>query len=135
MIGDALALVLRNEGTDVLDQAKIMIVEDDFLIADEIALTVEDYGGIVIGPVAAVADALAVLDDTKVDAAILDGNLLDRDITPVAVRLISAKIPVVIYSAIGVPDELAILHPDILAISKPAKIALVVERLAELMKS
>ena len=119
----------------MLCQARIIIVEDDGFIAEEIALTVEDADGVVVGPVATVAEALAILDEGEVDAAILDGNLLDRDITPVAVQLTSAKIPVVIYSGTSLPAELAILCPDIPTIVKPTRVAVVVEQLAELIKA
>jgi DNA-binding response OmpR family regulator len=99
------------------------------------ALTVEQADGVVVGPVATVAEALAILSEVEIDAAILDCNLLDRDITPVAVRLHSTRIPVVICSALGMPRELAELCPDIPTIIKPARAAEVVNRLAEIMKS
>ena len=119
----------------MLDQARIIIVEDDGLIAEEIALTVEDADGVVIGPVATVAEALVLLREIAVDGAILDGNLLDRDITPVALHLKLAQIPMIIYSAIGAPKELEILCPGIPAILKPTKAAVVIDRLIHLLNS
>jgi DNA-binding response OmpR family regulator len=119
----------------MLDQARVMIVEDDVFTAADIALTVEQADGVVVGPVATVAEALAILSEVEIDAAILDCNLLDGDITPVAVRLQSAQIPVVICSGLGIPKELAELCPDIPTIIKPTRAAEVVSRLAEIMKS
>jgi len=119
----------------MLDQARVMIVEDDVFTAADMALTVEQADGVVVGPVATVAEALAILSEVEIDAAILDCNLLDRDITPVAVRLRSTQIPVVICSALGMPRELAELCPDIPTIIKAARAAEVVSRLAAIIKS
>lgn len=118
----------------MLHHARIVIVEDHGLIAEDIALAVEDADGVVIGPVATVAEALKLLREVGVDAAILDGNLLDRDVTPVALHLQSAQIPMIIYSAIGVPEELKTLCPGIPAVMKPTKVAVVVDRLIQLLK-
>ncbi len=40
----------------------ILIVEDQFLIADEMRLALEELGGTVLGPVSTVGTALALLD-------------------------------------------------------------------------
>lgn len=127
------SLSLRYWRPVILDRARIIIVEDNGLIAEAMALTVEDADGVVIGPVATVAEALTMLRENTVDAAILDGNLLDRDVTPVALHLRSADIPMIIFSAIGVPDELEILCPGIPSILKPTSMATVVDRLADIL--
>lgn len=117
----------------MLDKARILIVEDDGLVAEDIAFTIEHADGVVLGPVATVTEALDLLDAVKIDAAILDGNLLDRDISPVAIRLRSANIPLIVYSGIGLPKELAALCPDTFLILKPKSVAIVVGQLAKLI--
>jgi len=42
-----------------------------------------------VGPVLTVAEALALIDTMAINAAVLDGQLADRDITPAALRLIA----------------------------------------------
>lgn len=110
-------------------QPIVLIVEDECMIAIGLAFAAEDAGAFVVGPVATVAAALELLETIKIDAAILDANLLDRDITPVALRLIDDAVPFVIHSAIGLPADLAAVFPDIPQITKPARPKTVVRRL------
>ena len=74
----------------------VLIVEDDAYIALDLAGAVEDAHGQVAGPVACVRDALDVLETTHVDAAILDAQLCDRDVTPLAMLLKQRGVPFVI---------------------------------------
>ena len=55
--------------------ASVLVVEDDVLIADLIGGWVSDAGHQVRGPVPAVHDALAVIADQGIDAALLDVRL------------------------------------------------------------
>src|SRR6202008_4768908 len=87
-------------------QFSILIVEDEALIALDLAAAAQDAGAVVVGPVASIVEALALLDAAKIDAAILDANLADRDITPVALELIGRAVPFVIQTGSGVPEAL-----------------------------
>ena len=52
------------------------MVDDEFLIADYIALLLEEAGHIVVGPAASASEALALLQrDATIDAAVLDIRL------------------------------------------------------------
>jgi two-component SAPR family response regulator len=107
----------------------VLIVEDEALIGLDLAWAIEDQGGKIVGPVATVEEALQLLLHTNVDAAVLDANLLDRDVTPVAFVLIEKHVPFVINSAIGIPDELRILFPNLPLVLKPASTAVVIAKL------
>lgn len=109
----------------------ILIVEDEAFIAIDLADAITDRNGFAIGPVATVAEALALLEQGSVDAAILDANLLDCDVTPVALRLMEMGVAFLIHSATGVPADLAALHPDVRCVRKPARPAAVVTLLLE----
>jgi DNA-binding LytR/AlgR family response regulator len=117
------------------DRLPILIVEDEALIALDLAWAIEDAKDEVVGPVATVAEALKLLQllqllqQREIGAAVLDANLLDRDITPVALALIEKHIPFVIHSAIGVPDELRDAFPDLPQVRKPTPPAVVVAQL------
>jgi len=65
---------------------RILVVEDDYLIARYVADLLEDAGATVCGPVARVAEALAVMvrDGAALDAAVLDVNLNGETSYPVA---------------------------------------------------
>lgn len=117
-----------------VDQLSILIVEDEGLIALGLAMAAEDAGAVVIGPVATVADALALLDIGGIGAAVVDVDLLDRDIMPVAIRLIEAGLPFIVHSAAGLPRELATTFPDATLVMKPARADYVVECLLAKMR-
>ena len=118
----------------MFDDTNILVAEDESLIADDIADWVKAAGGRVIGPARTVARALDLIGTTPVDAAILDARLEDRDITPVAQLLVARHVPLIVYSGLGLPNELAAAHPDITLILKPTPTVAVVQRLAALLR-
>ena len=98
-----------------------------------LATEIEAAGGEVVGPYASVAAALIALDRTEVTGAILDASLTDRDVTPVAVLLVERGIAIVLHTAMGLPQELRRLHPQLRVIRKPVNAAVVMAALAEEM--
>jgi len=73
---------------------RILIVEDEYLIARQVRRAIEASGGTVAGVVGTVADALRIVDaDPAIDAAVLDVNLGGERITPVAQRLADTGVP------------------------------------------
>lgn len=107
----------------------ILIVEDEPLVAFDLADLVEDHGGVVAGPVPTVEEGLTLADARQPAAAILDANLEDRDVTELALALIARGTPFVIYTGTGLPEALARLHPDLPVVMKPAQSRLVIEAL------
>ena len=114
----------------MLENQNILIVEDEVLIAMELADAVIEVGGSVVGPARSVAEALTILDAASVTAAILDVTLTDRDVTPVGLALAERGIPFIVHSAIGVPDALIRARPTIRLLDKPASPKSVVAVLA-----
>ncbi|ULB12456.1 response regulator (plasmid) [Cereibacter azotoformans] len=77
----------------------VLIVEDEFLIALDLQMMLEDAGHSVLGPAGTVAAALRLLEGTPPDVATLDLNLRGQLVVPVAVRLRDLQIPFVLASA------------------------------------
>ena len=98
----------------------ILIVEDEAMIALGLIYAAEDVGATVIGPATSTVEALLLLANGLVDAAILDVNVADRDITPVALALIDRSVPFILHTGTGIPAELAATHPDLPMLMKPA---------------
>jgi CheY-like chemotaxis protein len=71
----------------------VLIVEDQYLIADEMCALVERLGGTVVGPVAQVSAALAILAAGRPDLALLDVNLDGETVYTVADALQAAGTP------------------------------------------
>jgi len=111
----------------------ILIVEDEPLIAMDLADAVAALDGVVLGPLASVRETLELLDHEEVSGAILDCSLSDRDITPVALRLAASGIPLVVHSATGLPAEVAAHWPRLPVLTKPAAARAVAERLLKEM--
>lgn len=88
---------------------RIMIVEDEYWTAMDMATAVEDHGGTVTGPVASVSEAVGLLQDGGgPDAAILDVNLRSSDVFPFADILVRRGIPFVFatgYEKEVIPDR------------------------------
>jgi DNA-binding NtrC family response regulator len=78
---------------------RILVVEDEFLIALEMKAMLIDGGFRVIGPVATVAAALAIIEKEPPDAAVLDVSLRGERVTPVAKVLQAMEVPFVLASA------------------------------------
>jgi DNA-binding response OmpR family regulator len=111
----------------MLNGRTILIVEDEPLVAFDLAEMVEGQGGVVCGPVPTVQEGLSLADSDSPAAAILDANLEDCDITQLALALIEKGTPFVIYTGTGLPEALARIHPDLPVIMKPAQTRVVVE--------
>lgn len=111
----------------MLDNKAILIVEDNCFVALDLAFAVEDVGGSVVGPVASVAEAMALLETHQIAGAVLDCQLVDRDVTPVVMCLVEQGVPLVVHTGTGLPPAVAEVHPHLPVLLKPLKPAIVIE--------
>ncbi|WP_293678657.1 response regulator [uncultured Phenylobacterium sp.] len=89
---------------------RILVVDDEPLVALMIEDLLADLGCEVVGPVASVADALPLAQIAGLSGALLDVNLGDEVVYPVAEVLQRAGIPfafVTGYAGLGVAPEFA----------------------------
>jgi len=77
---------------------KILVVEDEAILALDIVDQVEQHNGVVIGPVASLQAGLRALDQHKPDACILNIRLGPDKVYALADRLLDAKIPFIFAS-------------------------------------
>jgi CheY-like chemotaxis protein len=85
---------------------RVLLVEDEMLIADYLALLIEEAGHAVLGPAATAAEALAILRDGPPDVAVLDVKLpggMDGIELAAEIRRRHAGLPVVFASGSGDP--------------------------------
>ncbi|MDN5787609.1 response regulator [Pseudorhodobacter sp.] len=78
---------------------KILVVEDEWLIAMDIERMLEEHGFGVVGPARNVAIALELIQSNEIDAAFLDINLGAEESFPIAERLVGSGVPVTFISA------------------------------------
>ena len=99
---------------------RVMVAEDELLVAMLIEDILGDAGCIIVGPFTTVGDALRAVEAGGIDVALLDVNLRGQKIYPVGLALEARGIPFVLLSGYGqeaVPAD----HPNWKACSKPFK--------------
>ncbi len=107
--------------TDILGQfppPRVLLVEDNTLIAFDLEEILKDYGCSVIGPILSVRDALELLSAEDVDIAVVDYLLEDGEAAPLARALNDKGIPFAICTGGGVGD-LGMLYPNTPFLAKP----------------
>ncbi|KXF79546.1 response regulator receiver protein [Paramesorhizobium deserti] len=115
---------------DNLERKRVLVVEDEVFVALDMAATIEDANGTVVGPVATVRQALDLLEQDHVDAAILDVNLPDGDIEPIVDALSDQHTFMVIYTGGGLPESLARRYPELPVFHKPTPPSVLTHTLA-----
>ena len=94
-----------------LKGVRILIVEDDCLVAGYLEELLGMAGCVVVGPASRVHEALTLIEGERLEAALLDLNLRGERTTAVAEALAARRVPFLIltgYGAEHVPDEKAL---------------------------
>ena len=102
-----------------LERPKVLVVEDEFIIALDLSETVKDLGYELEGPYAGNEDAFEGMGDELPDLAILDVFTADGEVYPLADKLVEAGVPIVFHSGHVTPAEVRALYPDAVACAKP----------------
>ncbi len=118
----------------MLAGCRVLVVEDEALVAATISDLLTEAEGVPVGPAATVREARQLLKDgTVLDAALLDVNLSDGPVTPVLEALSARGIPTMVYTGGVVPEGIRQRHPDLVALSKPVLPARLVGELRKLI--
>ena len=72
---------------------RLMVVEDTWVVALQLKTLLEDLGHEVVGPAGTVEEAIALSEVDGIDAALLDIQLGDETVFPVAERLADRGVP------------------------------------------
>ena len=94
--------------TTALVGQRILVVEDDYMIARGIHDELEQAGATVVGPVPSVRKALRLIDSEQIDAAVLDVNLGEEASFPIAEALEARAVPFLFctgYNSGDIPEE------------------------------
>ena len=92
-----------------LEGRRILVVEDEFLIAMEVEDVLRALGAEVVGPFGRLEPALGAVQDLGLDGAVLDVRLNGETSLQVAAVLISRGVPVLLttgYESEQLPPEL-----------------------------
>lgn len=107
----------------MLSGMNVLVVEDDPTIAMDISDLIERAEGSVVGPVGSLREARQVVKGEQViDAAVLDVNLADGNVTPVLEALRARNVGIVIYTGgEGLPPRVRERHPGLTVLRKPVQ--------------
>lgn len=112
---------------------RILVVEDEYFLADDIGKALRALGAEIAGPVGHIEDAIEMLHDGGVlDAAVLDVNIRAKPIFPVARELRARQVPFVFttgYDRISIEPE----FQDVPIWEKPIDVGAMVQNLASLL--
>jgi PAS domain S-box-containing protein len=124
--GESSASAGNHTRTD--QRPRILVVEDEALVATEIAHALTEAGFDVVGPARNVQAALGLLERWGCDAAVLDVNLGRETSEAVAIELASNKTPFVILSGYSLEQY----HPVFAgasALRKPLRLRFLIDEL------
>ena len=92
-----------------LNGARVLLVEDEYYIADDLRRMLTAAGAEVVGPCSTLAKANRKIDEGAFDCAVIDLNLHGESAVPVADRLTAEGKSFAIatgYGSTAVPDRL-----------------------------
>lgn len=115
-----------------LEGLRVLVVEDEHLVALALVDDLEDAGAIVVGPAATVEGALALIADHEIEVALLDIQLRSTMCFPVADALTGKGVPFLFTTGF----DAGVLPPEYAHVpkcEKPANPATVMAMLAALV--
>jgi DNA-binding response OmpR family regulator len=107
-----------NTAAQPLDESRalaglsLLVVEDDYLVAKEISMILQEHGANVLGPVPDVSRARALVAPGVPDCALLDINLKGQMVFELAEELVERGVPLVFttgYDASFLPVHLRVM--------------------------
>ena len=106
---------------------RVLVAEDEFIIGCDLCHTVEEAGYIVEGPFEDLSSTMLAFQKNKPDIAILDVQLEDGIVYPLAEQMMAEDIPVIFHSGQLTPEEVSRRFPQAQTLSKPCPPAAVIE--------
>jgi DNA-binding response OmpR family regulator len=118
--------------SSILSGKRVLIVEDEMLVALLIETFLTDWGCVTAGPYSSVAKALEEVESAEFDLAILDVNLGNEKSYPIAEVLDSRGTPFLFLSGYG-KQAIPLAHPTWMVCAKPFSEEELAERLVAVL--
>ena len=98
---------------------RILVAEDEMIVAFDLRETVEEAGFTVAGPYSGMSAAMSACAEAKPDLAILDIKLDDGVVYPLARRLTDEDVPIIFYSGRQDEGDIHARFPNATTLPKP----------------
>ena len=118
-----------------MEMPRILVAEDEYIIAMDLCQTVSEAGFAVEGPHADAASAMIALKQNTPDLAILDVNLHDGEVFPLAEQLIEQDVPVIFHSGHFARQEMKARFPEAYACAKPCPPSDIIDTVQEALST
>lgn len=103
-----------------LQGARVLIVEDDAVLAFDLMCVLKDAGAETLGPAGNLKRAMALLQERPLSCGVLDVSLRDEVVFPAAQKLRERGIGIVFYTGHADMEGLMSDWPEAQVLSKPA---------------
>ena len=117
----------------VLDGARLLVVEDSFVVADALRWELSTFGAAEVATSPSVEQALEQIDGGEFHAALLDVNLGGESVLPVADRLRQRGVPFVFVTGYSEADMLEGRYAEVARFEKPISAERIVPELAAMI--
>lgn len=98
---------------------RVLVAEDEKMVAFDLCDTVEEAGFEVVGPHSDISSAMLSFQKDKPDLAILDVQLDDGIVYPLAKKLAEEDVPIIFHSGQFTRKEVAERFPEATTLLKP----------------
>ncbi len=121
--------------TSELHGERVLVVDDEAIIALDVATQLNDAGAEVIGPCSNLASAMAMARREELTAAVLDVRLGRENVQPLAELLTGAAVPFLFYSGQFNFDDMRRQWPACAFLAKPAPARALVRAVRSLLEA
>lgn len=127
-------MVRESESDQPLRGMRVLVAEDEFLIAVTVEEALQDAGAEVLRA-STLSGALKVIQEEASSAAILDFRMGRETSEAVADALADRSIPFVFYSGQALPDHVRDRHRHVKLLIKPIKIETLILELRAILRN
>ena len=100
---------MNDERKHPLSGTRVLLVEDEYYLADDLSRALSQAGAEVVGPVGTLNEAVQRIGEGAFDCAVVDMNLRGQPAYSLAEQLKSAKVPFIVatgYNQASLPEWL-----------------------------
>ena len=114
---------------------RILVAEDELIVAFDLCETVQEAGFEVHGPHAGISEAMLAFQKEKPDLAILDIQLADGISFGFAEMLAQENVPIIFHSGRHTVDEVRARFPHATTLAKPCPPAEMIQTVQQVLQA